>query len=160
MNMPAKLRLQLQENPRTADVGARGRAHDRGSWAVRQSKSHLLAPHFGVSAGRIRHQSSDDLSGPVTCVCSAAADPECDGEAIRIAIEESVEDRYLDVERAVLEARLFYLRTEAEHSAQAQQDRASMTWGPGTNDALRKHARILLEMAAIRVRLGLEERVN
>lgn len=141
---------------RTLDAGARGRGHDRGRWAHQQTPAPALAPHFGVSPARVRHFASDDLSGPLTMICAAAADPNVDGEAILTAVMESIEDRDLDADRETLEARLAYLRTEAEHAAQCQQDRASMAWGPGTNGALRKHARILLEIAALRARLGLE----
>lgn len=144
--------------PRTRDAGARtARAHDRARWAHRQSKSRNLALHFHVTPGRVRHFGTDDPTGPLTMVCAAAADPACDGEAILAAVEESVDDRYLDVHPKILKARLRHLTTEAEHAAQAQQDRALMLNGAGTNDALRKHARILREIAALRVRLGLEE---
>lgn len=147
--------------PRTPGAGARlARAHDRARWAYRQSKSKNLAVPFHVTPGRIRHFASDDTSGPLTLVCAAAADPACDGEAILTVVEESVEDRYAEADQRVLRARLRHLMTEAEHAAQAQQDRALMLNGAGTNDALRKHARILREIAALRVRLGLEESVH
>lgn len=150
-------RMPESDGKRTRDLVSTARAHERARWALRQTRSHVLAPHFNVSASRVRHFAADDLSGPLTAVCAAVADPKCDGEAFQVAIEESMEDRYLDVDRGTLEGRYGHLRLEAEHHCQAQQDRALMADGPGTNDALRKHARVLLEMAAIRRRLGLED---
>lgn len=144
---------------RTSEGNARmERARARARWAHAQSKSKNLAAAFEVTPGRVRHWATDDPTGdPLTLVCAAAAHPDCDGDAILEAIEESTEDRYADVHPKVLRARLRHLQTEAEHAAQAQQDRALMLGGRGTNDALRKHARILREIAAIRTRLGLEE---
>ena len=171
--MPAKMRAAIAPAssmrgrvpaaaaPVTHEVGAavrrRDRAHRRASWATCRTPSRVLVEHFGVSASRVRHFGSDDLTGPITEVCNAAADPQVDGEAILAAVMESIEDRDLgQADRKVMEARLAHLRLEAEHACQSQQDRALMLNGPGTNDALRKHARVLLEMAALRSRLGLE----
>lgn len=157
----AKMGTLLESRSRTAAGSARNaRAHDRATWAHRQSKSKDLAPHFRVTPGRVRHFATDDPSGPLTMVCDAAADPRCDGEAILAVVEESVEDRYLDVDRKTLKARLVYLIREAEHVAESKQNQALMSGGVGTNDALRKHARMLREICALRVRLGLEETVN
>lgn len=134
----------------------RDRAHERAGWASSRTPSPVLARIFGISESRVRHQRSDDQGGALTLVCAAVADPRVDAEAVITAIAESYEDRFLDADPKILRARLDVLRTEQEHVAQAAQDRALMNDGQGTNDALRRHATILNEIVAIRVRLGFE----
>ena len=152
--------LQTEALPETRTHGSsarrQARAHGRSRWAERQSTSRQLAPHYGVSASRVRHFASDDPRGPLTQVCAACADPNVDGQAILVAIEEALEDRYMGATRTTLEQRLAYLRSEAEHAAEMRQNMAILADGPNTNDALRAHARALIEMAAIRTRLGLD----
>lgn len=109
----------------------------------------------GRSASRWRHLVTDDPSGPITQFYALCMDPNIDGAALVTGAHEALVARYQDADPKVLRARLDHLIRDREHQLQAQQDRALMA-GEGVNDAIRQHAACLLEIAALRVLLGIE----
>jgi hypothetical protein len=126
-------------------------------WALSRSPAPVLAEAWGVSKSRARHKRSEG-ENVVTESCALVTHPAIDGAAIVIAHLEALERRYLEEAKASpakLRERLEHLIREAEHEAQARQDRALMA-GEGVNAAILHHAHVLVEIAAIRNVLGLE----
>lgn len=135
----------------------RARSRRTARWATERTSSRVLARHLGVSDSRARHQRAEGTD-PITQVCALVRDPLADGPAIVCAILEAFEDRGFDAcraDRAKLQARLRHLVEEAEHLAQAKQDRALMV-KEGVFDAVLHHASVLIEIAALRCTLGME----
>ena len=127
-------------------------------WALRRSPRRVLADHLGISPSRTSHRITDGTN----CVaesCALTAHPMMDGLAIVHAHVEALEWRYLEEAKASptkLRARLDHLIREAEHHAQARQDRALQTW-EGVSVACRDHAHILSEIPLLVGVLGMEE---
>lgn len=137
----------------------RARAVPSARWALRTAAHRrILASLWGVSPTRASHRTTDGRNA-LADVLALIRHPDINPAPLVTATLEALEDRYVDearCDRRKLEERLDHLLHEAEHKAQAAQDRALMT-GRGVNDACRHHAAILLEIIAIRNALGMED---
>lgn len=133
---------------------ARSRSIPSAGWALRRTARKVLASWWGVSPSRVSHKARDGQNC-VAEACALVEHEQMDGGAIVVAVLEAYERRFLKEPRAKLEARLAHLMAN-EHSREAEQNAALMS-GRGVNDALRSHVAALLEIAAIRTVLGLEE---
>lgn len=156
--MASRDSLALPLGPASAAPTVRARAVPGARWAGKTTRRHVLARLWEVHETRVSHRLRDGDN----CVADFLAivrHPDIDPAPYVAAVLEAVEDRYMDEarsDRPKLEKRLRYLMEEAEHRAQAEQDRALMV-GKGVNEACRNHMAVLAEIVVIRTALGLEE---
>ena len=139
----------------TTHAQLRTRSRKAAGWSLERTPSRVLGRHWGVHPSRARHRRHDG-DNCVTDTLALIRDPLVDGPAIVAVVLEAFEDRCLaecGADRARLEARLRHLTHEAEHLAQAKQDRALMV-GEGVFDAALHHASVLLEIVTLRLALG------
>lgn len=137
-----------------APVVVRARAHARASYAASRTPARILAHHFGVSESRVRHQRSDDASGPLTLLLGMIADPAVEGGPLVAAVLSAYEERFLFASTDDLRARLAHLKNDKEHGLEARQNRALQLNSADRCSALRDHAAALLEIATIEEVLG------
>ena len=151
MSTRPKLSPQLQPVTHAAAVVVRrnDRAHVRAARAAGRTPSRALARHWGVSESRARHLRTDDAKGPLTKLLGMIADPEIEAAPIVVAVLAAFEDRYTHAPRAELRARLEYLRGDAEHMAEARQNRALQTETHEDVGAVLDHASVLIEIAVL-----------
>lgn len=159
MRTRAKLEPQLQ--PVTHGTGVvvrrrRDRAHARAAVATAETPSKVLAQVFGVSDSRARHLRTDDQSGPVTTFYALLADPRVDAAPLLVGALVSFEERFVTTPTADLRERLHHLKYEAEHLAEAAQNRALQTPTHQDVDAVVHHAAVLIEIAMLEGLLGAE----
>lgn len=124
------------------------------TWALRQTARQVLAAWWGVSPTRVSHRTREGENS-LAEVCALVEHEKVDGGAIVTAVLEAYERRFLREPRAKLEARLAHLMDQ-EHTLEARQNKALQS-GENVGDALRSHIAALLEIAALRTVLGLED---
>lgn len=156
--MPAKMSAQLQrvQHTKAAGVLREDRAHARARRATRGIRSQKLAEHFGVAPATARSMRTR-VKGPLSNVLALVSDPTVDAGPIVAALLLAWEERFVFEPTADLRARLAHLKYEAEHAAEARQNRALQT--PTTKDVgdVISHASILLEIALLESLVGEEK---
>lgn len=136
----------------------KSRARPGSRWALGRTPSKHLAAVWGVTPSRARHRRTEG-DNCVVDTCALIETPEIDGAAIVTETLSALERRYMEEAKespAKLREKLDRLINRDEHFAQARQDQALQT-GEGVNEALLEHARMLIQIAAIRRVLGMED---
>lgn len=156
--MRAKLSPQLEPVQHTpgATVLRADRAHDRARYATSGIRSAKLAEHWGVAPATARSMRTR-VPSPLSEVLALVADPAVNAGPIVAALIAAWEERFVFAPTADLCARLAHLKYEAEHAAEAAQNRALQTPSHDDIDAVLNHAALLIEIVVLEGMVG-EER--